>query len=65
MMEQIVSITFPTHEVRASRRDGKTLCWKINEDRVDFEVFDTDESALEYIITPFPTIQWHLTLEEV
>jgi hypothetical protein len=27
-------------------------------------IFDDAEEALEYIVTPFPSIHWHIEMEE-
>jgi hypothetical protein len=64
MEEMIFQMAFATHGIRVRRENGRIYCWKYTNYRYDYEYFDDEESALEYIVKPFPTIGWHVEITE-
>lgn len=64
-MEIKFQITFTTHAVSVMKlTSGSIRCCKYNSNRVDCEYFDNVEDAMDYIITPFPTLGWYLEINE-
>jgi hypothetical protein len=63
MTDQVIHLTFNTHTVRVSRIGTLTKCWKYDRDHVDYEVFTDDSSAMDYIITPFEELSWHIEFD--
>lgn len=56
-------MTFATHAVRVTKiGPGEIRCWKYTDSRFDYEIFDNEESALEYITAAPPTLGWHVEL---
>ena len=49
--------------------DGDIRCWKYadygyDDMRVDYARFTDQEEAMEYIITPFPDIEYSMVIDE-
>jgi hypothetical protein len=63
MTTSLILMTFTTHTVRIKREANLTTCWKYDRDHVDYEVFTDDSSAMDYIITPFDELSWHIEFE--
>ena len=61
---EVYYITMSTHCVKISIRDGRIYCFKYSNDRYDMEVFNDEESAIDYIITAFPNLSWYVSMEE-
>jgi hypothetical protein len=57
-------IHFRTYQVAVSRDldNLHILCFKSTRDRCDFDSFVTEEEAVNYILTPFPSIAYQLVL---
>jgi hypothetical protein len=59
-------IEFMTHRVAISRDldSDHILCFKSTDTRCDFDLFTTESEAVDYILTPFPSIVYNLKLPE-
>jgi hypothetical protein len=57
-------IKFRTHTVAVSQDDETDLiyCFKHTVTRCELESFSDQEAAAEYILTPLPTVGYHLTI---
>ena len=57
-------IQFKTHSVAISKDsdDHRIYCFKSTRNRCDLESFDDEESAAEFILTPFPTVVYELKM---
>jgi hypothetical protein len=57
-------IQFRTYQVAVSKDldNDHILCFKSTQDRCDWDSFTTEEEAVNYILTPFPTIVYQLQL---
>ena len=57
-------IQFKTYQVSVSKDldNLHILCFKSTKDRCDLESFTTEEAAVNYILTPFPTLVYELVL---
>ena len=59
------TMTFSTHGVLVTKFDtGEVRCWKYTNSRCDYESFCSEEAAIEYIITPFPSLGWQVEITE-
>jgi len=62
-IELSFELLFNTHYIITSKYiDGHIRCWKISEHNVDFQIFNNVEDAVNFIVTPFPSIQWNIIL---
>jgi hypothetical protein len=59
-------VTFNTHQVHISKDDSSQLihCFKSTHSRCDYAIFDSEDSASEYILEPFPRLVYQLVLTE-
>ena len=63
-------IQFKTHGVVINREDEKIHCFKFSqfsrnsEPICDYESFTDEDSAKEWIVTPFPTMRWHVSFSD-
>ncbi len=59
-------VTFNTHQVAISKDDASDLihCFKSTRTRCDYAVFDSEDSASDYILAPFDSIVYRLVLTE-
>jgi hypothetical protein len=59
-------VTFNTHQVAISKDDASDLihCFKSTHTRCDYAVFDSEDSASDYILAPFDSIVYRLVLTE-
>jgi hypothetical protein len=68
MSELTFVITLPSHIAKASKSDTAIHCWKFNHDqsRADYQLFYPSqiEQATDFLITPFPSLEWNLILTE-
>lgn len=62
MQELGFEMTFNTHQVRVIKCTTGIRCWKQDLFHVDFAIFDDEDTALDYIVTPFPSIHWHIEM---
>jgi hypothetical protein len=65
MDDLIFEMTFSTHAIRVRRSGSSYHCWKYTDTRFDYEYFDSEEAAMDYITTAPPSIGWHVTVKEV
>jgi hypothetical protein len=61
-------IRFTTHAVYITRTEQGTIhCWKVagstDNPLCEFEVFQTEKDATEWIVEPFPSGRWQVVLE--
>lgn len=61
-MQHLATVKFKTHAIHISRDQDKIYCFKYTTNRCDLEVFDSQESAGDYIITPFPDSGWQVVV---
>jgi len=68
MYELAFNMTLPTHIAVVNKTNLVIYCWKYTHDqsKVDFQSFyiHQQEQAIDYIITPFPTLEWNLILTD-
>lgn len=55
-------IKFKTYRVHIARDDLHIYCFKMTNSRCDLEVFEDQEAAADYILTPFPSIVYEVEL---
>jgi hypothetical protein len=58
-------IHFKTYQVSISKDldTDHILCFKSTRDRCDWDSFTTEEDAVNYILTPFPSLAYQLVLD--
>jgi hypothetical protein len=63
-LEHLGYIQFKTHRVHVSKDDltDRIYCFKSTQSRCEFESFDSEELAADYILEPFPAIVYELKL---
>ena len=66
MLEQLGWVQFRTHRVVVSRDDltDRIYCFKHTETRCEFDSFDSEWEAADYIIAPMQTIQYYVNLDQ-
>lgn len=57
-------IKFRTHRVHIARDDSHIYCFKMTNSRCDLEVFEDQEQAADYILTPFASVVYEVNLSE-
>jgi hypothetical protein len=58
------SAKFSTHEVGVVRSTtGIIRCWKLTQDRFDYQTFDSESEAIDFIVAPFPSLTWVVAFE--
>jgi hypothetical protein len=57
-------IKFKTHTVHVSRQGSRIYCFKSTDSRCDIEIFTDQESAADYILTPFASIVYEVIWPE-
>ena len=57
-------IKFRTHRVHIARDDDHIYCFKMTNNRCDLEVFEDQEQAADYILTPFASVVYEVNLSE-
>lgn len=65
MEELMFEMTFSTHGIKVHRYNDKIHCWKYNSSNIDYEYFEDEVSAIEYITTPLPSLCWKVELTEL
>ena len=65
MGDLVFEMTFSTHGIKVHRYDGNIHCWKYTNKQIDYECFDTEEAAIEYITTPPPSLGWRVEITEL
>ena len=64
-MRNICTITFNTHGVTVSQDDNGTYhIFKYTDTRCEMESFEDREEAEEYVLYPFPAIEFSLVINE-
>ena len=54
MIDTQVQIRFPTHNVHVQVKNDRIRCFKYNGAGCDFEIFDNQMLASDYIVEPLP-----------
>jgi hypothetical protein len=59
-------IHFKTYQVAISKDldNDHILCFKSTRDRCDFDLFTTEAEAVDYILTPFPSLVYQIVMPE-
>lgn len=59
-------VTFKTHQVHISKDSDsdRIYCFKSTRSRCDYAVFESEDSACEYILEPFPALVYQVVLSE-
>jgi uncharacterized protein (DUF2384 family) len=57
-------MVFTTHGVRVHRASDNIRVWKFNNVKTDFQVFDTEDEATDYIVKPFPSLEWRVEVQD-
>lgn len=57
-------VTFKTHQVHISKDSDsdRIYCFKSTHTRCDYAIFDSEDSACEYILSPFPALVYQVVL---
>ncbi len=65
-MHTLGYIQFPTHRVHVSKDDltDRIYCFKSTQSRCEFESFDCEEEACDYIVAALPTVTYQLILND-
>lgn len=65
MLETLAHFNFPTHRVHVTRDTftESIHCFKYTPSRCDFDVFDDQESASEYILEPMPSVVYSVCVK--
>lgn len=64
-MIQICTITFNTHAVSVRQNDdGLIHVFKYTDTRCEMETFENKEDATEYVLYPFPSVEYALVIHE-
>lgn len=64
-MRYIAELKFRSHIVQINQDDaGKIYCFKYTNCRCELEVFDNQDEASEYIVTPMPSMEYVLHVKE-
>jgi hypothetical protein len=64
-MIKICTITFNTHAVSVNQDDdGLIHVFKYTDTRCEMETFEDREDAEEYILYPFPSVEYSLVIHE-
>lgn len=63
MIKQFV-IQFNTHSVSANIEEGLYRLFKYTDTRCELETFTSREEAEEYIITPFPDLEFLVSVHD-
>lgn len=66
MLETLAHFNFPTHRVHVSRDTFTDLihCFKYTDIRCDFDIFESNELAGEYILEPFANQSYIVTVRD-
>ena len=64
MEELTFTISFNTHGIRVRRSNDTYYCWKYTDNWCDYEIYDSEEDAMEYITTAPPTLGWEMNIRE-
>lgn len=66
MLETLAHFNFPTHRVHVSRDTFTDLihCFKYTLTRCDFDVFESQESAADYILAPLASVMYVVTVND-
>jgi len=58
-------IRFTTYGIRVTQLDnGEIRCWKYTNSRYEFEVYTDIDSAIDFITTEPPSLEWWLEIVE-
>ena len=58
-------IQFKTHSVSVCKDDDlRIYCFKSTKTRCDYQSFDSQELAADYILAPFPSVVYELVFPE-
>jgi hypothetical protein len=57
-------IKFKTHTVHVAQQCDRIYCFKSTDSRCDIEIFTDQESAADYILTPFASIVYEVIWPE-
>ena len=59
-------VLFKTHQVYISKDDDSSVihCFKASNNRCDMQIFADEDSASDYILAPFESIQYELVIAE-
>ena len=63
-IQTIGYVQFKTHQVHISKDTDTQLihCFKATDDRCDLQTFTDEDSACDYIMTPFKSIVYELVI---
>ena len=65
IMELIFEMRFKTHGVKVSKlKNGEIRCFKYTNSRFDYVIFHNELDAIDYMIEPFPSLQWKVEINE-
>jgi hypothetical protein len=64
MDDLVFVMKFKTHGIRVRRSADSYHCLKYTDTIIDYECFDSEEAAMEYITTAPPSIGWYVTVHE-
>lgn len=59
----LAEMTFRTHKNIIHIMDDKFYCFKYTNERCDIMSFTNQKECVEWIITPFPSLIYHVEIE--
>lgn len=65
MLNSLGQITFRTHavQIKQDKETGRIYCFKYTPTRCEFDSFETGEAAGDYILEPFPTMRYYISID--
>jgi hypothetical protein len=64
MVDCELHMVFPTHEAHIRVMDNQIMCFKYSQRQCRLELFDTIESASDFLFAPIDPFQYRVCLDD-